>query len=315
MTFESAFSTPITVGDDGSLTGPARAPRQMLADQEYDGHASLHDDDVAGGLGLAGAPIEGPTHFSQFDPIASRVWGSQWFETGCISAHFQTMVVEGESVVAMMSPVGGDVAGAARIDAVKSDGTPVLTGTASIDPGAPTELRERLAKMQAREPEELFIVDRVEVGPLASPPEPVSIDYATPNGNLYPFSLARKLDAITEDSMWYSSTENPWGRAILPFEMYSVLTHKVGSRLPVRGPAVGLFIDLEVRAVAGPLFVGEPYQLERSVLAVGQSRQVESHWVETVVRSSATDDHVATVLLHSGVFKASYADYPSDRLA
>lgn len=311
----SAFTTPITVADDATLVGPAREPRQMLADQEYDGHASLHDSDVADGLGLAGAPIEGPTHFSQFDPLASRIWGQQWFETGCLSAHFQAMVVEGESVVAKMSPSDDGVAGIARIDAVKPDGTQVLTGTASIDPAAPTEVRKRLARAQARDPGELFIVDRVEVGPTPSPDEPVVIDHDTPNGSLYPFSLARKLEAITEPSPWYSSADNPWGRPILPFEMFSVLAHKSGDRLPVRGPAVGLFLDLEVRAVAGPLFVGEAYRLERAVVALGQGPKVESHWVETFVRSDRTGEHVATVLLHSGVFKASYADYPPGRLA
>ena len=58
------FETAITV------TGPLRSPAQMLADQQVDGHASVHDADTAASLGLTGAPIEGPTHFSQFDPLA-----------------------------------------------------------------------------------------------------------------------------------------------------------------------------------------------------------------------------------------------------
>lgn len=309
-----AFDTPITTADDGVLTGPSRGPKQMLGDQEYDGHASLHDDSVADGLGLAGAPIEGPTHFSQFDPLAFSAWGQRWFETGCISAHFLNMVVEGETVTASMSE---PTDGAARIDATKADGSPVLTGTASVDPATPTELRGRLAKAQAREPGELFIVDQVEVGPVApfgDERDVLSVDLHTPNGHLYPFSLADKLAGITESSPWYDTDDTPWGRPVLPFEMASVLAHKVGGRLPVRGPAVGLFVDLEVRLVDGPLFVGEDYAIEREVLAVGQGRQVESHWVESRLRSVATGAHVATVLLHSGVFKASYAGYPADRL-
>ena len=47
----------------------------MLADQEVEGHASVHDGETAASLGLAGAPIEGPTHFSQFDPMAVALWG------------------------------------------------------------------------------------------------------------------------------------------------------------------------------------------------------------------------------------------------
>ncbi len=306
-----AFDTPITPDGD-TITGPARQPRQMLADQAYDGHASVHDGAVADKLGLPGAPIEGPTHFSQFDPLAFSVWGRRWFETGCISVHFQTMVVEGESVTASLTR--GAEPDVARIDAVKGDGTPVLTGTVSVDPAATTELGERLADMQAREPGELFMLDRLTVGQRSRTAASVSIGLDSTNGSLYPFSLRNKLGVITEPSPWYDTDDNPWGRPIVPFEMFSVLAHKVGNDLATRGPAVGLFIDLEVRVVDGPLFVGEEYVLDRQVLALGQSRRVESHWVETEVSSAATGRHIATVLLHSGLFKASYAGYPADRL-
>src|SRR5450631_4005424 len=85
-----------------ALCGPLRQPRQMLADQVYDSHKSIHDDDMAAGLGLRAGPIEGPTHFSQFDPLLHHVFGQSWFETGCISAHYQNMVVEGEEVRAFV---------------------------------------------------------------------------------------------------------------------------------------------------------------------------------------------------------------------
>jgi len=117
------FDTLIT-RDGDTLVGPFRAPRQMLADQHYDGHASVHDEANASALGLAGAPIEGPTHFSQFDPLAVELWGSEWFERGCISAHFETMVIEGEEVQARLSPTSP--AGARGI-ATKRTGEQVLT--------------------------------------------------------------------------------------------------------------------------------------------------------------------------------------------
>src|SRR4051794_32966283 len=148
------FDTEITV------TGPLRSPAQMLAEQEFDGHASVHDADAASALGLAGAPIEGPTHFSQFDPLAVTLWGDQWFERGCISSHFQTMVIEGEQVQASMTT---STATAARIAAQKTDGTPVLSGTASVGPEhGETELARRLGG--GADPGELYIVDRLEIG-------------------------------------------------------------------------------------------------------------------------------------------------------
>jgi hypothetical protein len=69
----------------------------MLADQSYGGHNSIHDDAMAEKLGFRAGPIEGPTHFSLFPPLLAHFWGNAWFERGCLSAHYQTMVVEGEA--------------------------------------------------------------------------------------------------------------------------------------------------------------------------------------------------------------------------
>ena len=300
------FDTPIT-RDGDQLVGPFRSPRQMLADQEYDGHTSVHDDATADRLGLPGAPIEGPTHFSQFDPLAVELWGSEWFQRGCISAHFETMVVEGEEVQATVTRTGP---ASARGTAVKRTGEPVLTASLTLG-DEPTELGERLARMLAKDAGDLFIIDRLEVGWL-SPSSTTSMSFDGSNGNLYPFSLADKVRLMTEPSAWYRPGEpSPWGRAVVPTEMLSVLAHKGGVHLPVRGPAVGLFIDLEV-ARHRPVFVDETYHLTHEVVGLGQSRRVESYWT----RTRLTDDAgapVATVLLHQGVFKASYADYPADQ--
>lgn len=298
------FQTDITQSDDGTLTGPFRAPAQMLHDQEYGGHASVHDDAEAAKLGLAGAPIEGPTHFSQFDALAVEHWGQAWFESGCISSHFVTMVVEGEEVQASLTPHGDH---SASIHAVQSDGTPVLNGTASIGTDTSSELDVRRERGLG-DPGELHIVDQLEIG-MTTQPVTVTMDLDSHNGALYPFTLAQKLDSITERSGWYDG-ESPWGRAIVPTEMLSVLAHQAGAHFPVRGPAIGLFIDLEVRFVAGPVFVGRPYDIVHTLVGIGQSRAVESYWTESTVTDTASGVHAATVLLHQGVFKASYADYP-----
>ena len=89
-----AFDTTV------SLVGRLRFPKQMLAEQEYGGHESLHDDKMAERLGFRAGPIEGPTHFSQFVPLLAELWGKEWFETGCLSAHYRNMVVEGRVLVA-----------------------------------------------------------------------------------------------------------------------------------------------------------------------------------------------------------------------
>lgn len=300
------FDTEVT------LTGPFRRPAQMLADQEYDGHASVHDEATAASMGLAGAPIEAPTHFSQFDPLAFLAWGRDWFERGCISSHFRTMVVEPEEVQASLTVTAGMTA---RIHAAKSDGTPVLSGTASVGPSyGETELERRLASLGV--PGELFIVDQLEVG-MRQDGEVEWVDHAGTNGHGYPFSLDQKLDRITEPHPWYTQdggSSSPWGRAIMPMEMISVLAHKSGPSWPVRSPVLGLFLDMEVRLVAGPVFVGQKYALSRELVGLSQSRRTESYWTRTTVSEADSGVKVAEVLLHSGVFKESYPGYPSERL-
>jgi len=305
MTFTTAIDTA-----NGTLTGPMRGPVQMLADQKYDDHLSVHDEATAGSLGLSGAPIEGPTHFSQFDPIAMSMWGQQWFETGCISSHFSTMVVEGQQVQASATPTSDSTA---SITALRDDGETVLTGSLSIAPHGTTALEERLANR--RDAGDLFIVDQLAEGMVSAAPVETSMDLATANGPLYPFSLATKLGGITERTPWYDSADNPWGRPIVPMEMLSVLANKVGERWPIRQPSLGLFLDLEVRLEGSPVFVDETYVVEREIVGLSQSRRVESYWTRSTLTEKHTGRHAATVLLHSGVFKDSYPDYPSDLLA
>ena len=300
------FATEIT------LIGPIRAPAQMLADQEIDGHASVHDRDTAASLGLLGAPIEGPTHFSQFDPLAYLLWGQEWFERGCISSHFQTMVVEGEQVQASITAKEEKTA---RIEAHKADGTPVLAGTVSVGPQhPPTELDGRRAAQG--DPGELFIVDRLEVG-MRADRFVLAMEYNESNGAAYPFSLADKLRRITEPHPWYTpegARSSPWGRQVVPMEMISVLAHKSRIEWPVRSPALGLFLDLEIRLLAGPVFVGQDYALDREIVGLSQSRRTESYWTRTTISDVNTEEPVATVLLHSGVFKESYPGYPKGLL-
>ncbi len=303
------FSTPLDRSDE-TLTGPFRAPVQMLAEQSYDDHLSVHDEATAGSLGLSGAPIEGPTHFSQFDPIGVKLWGNAWFETGCISSHFSTMVVEGQQVQASATTTSETTA---SIIATRDDGETVLTGSLSVSPHGRTALEERLANR--RDPGELFIVDQLSEGMVSSAPIDTSMDLATGNGPLYPFSLQRKLEGITERSHWYDSGDNPWGRPIVPMEMLSVLANKVGDRWPIRQPSLGLFLDLEVRLEGTPVFVDETYVVEREVVGLSASRRVESYWTRSTLTEKSSGRHAATVLLHSGVFKDSYPDYPAEKLA
>lgn len=302
------FDTEIT-RDGNIISGPLRAPAQMLEDQAYDGHSSIHDDSMAEKLGFKAGPIEGPTHFSQFDPLMVEIWGQKWFEQGCISSHFKNMVVEGEKVRAFAELPENDAQTRIRVWAEKEDGTPVLEASASIGPG-PTLLEERMAKLNP--PEKLLILEDLKVGMTGAVDEMVVMAPDQHMGDLYPFSLNQKLSKITENSPWFSDdAASPWGKAIIPTEMISVLVEYTSrqAKLPVKGPAIGLFADLEIRYVDGPILVGETYLIRREVVCISESRRTESYWVKSRVYDETGTTLKAEMLLNHAVLKASYKGY------
>jgi hypothetical protein len=301
------------------ICGDFRRPRQMLGSQEYDGHLSIHDDKMAEDLGFSGAPIEGPTHFSQFAPLLHDIFGDAWFERGCISAHYRNMVVEGEEVRAFAA-IPREGTKITRIWAEKRDGTPVLTGTASIGPDFPeSELETRMARL--RPADQLVILSELTVGQKgAGNPEKVIMDFDRNMGDLYPFSLADKLEVITESCPWYTpegGKTSPWGRAIIPIEMISVLTQYTSgqSGFRTKGPAVGLFAGQEIRLIKGPLFVGQPYELDREIIALSESRRTESNWIKTSVYDAGSRQLVAEAILNAATMKNSYAGYEEEAKA
>ncbi|WP_395645295.1 hypothetical protein [Terricaulis sp.] len=301
-----SFDTPL------ALTGPLRKPRQMLGEQEYGGHSSIHDDAMAEKLGFKAGPIEGPTQFSLFPPLLAQIWGNAWFERGCLSAHYQNMVVEGEETRAFAA-LPKDGAMSTRVWAEKADGTPVLEASASIGPGK-TLLEERMAAL--RPPEQLVILRDLKLGMTGAEDERVRMDADQNMGALYPFSLNQKLAKITENSPWYSEAkDSPWGRAIIPLEMVSVLANYSSgqARFPVKHPVIGLFADQEIRMIDGPLFVGEDYVLRREIVALSESKRTESYWVRTRIFDSAGKKQVAEMLLNHATLKHSYANYEAER--
>jgi hypothetical protein len=308
----AAFNTEITERNN-ALFGPWRRPAQMLHAQVYDSHASIHDDATAQKLGFQGGTIEGPTHFSQFAPLCEKIWRKAWFETGCLSAHYRNPAFEGEEVQASIAtPKPGERS--CVIGMTKRDGTEILRGTASVgQDGTETALHQRLGELKPLA--DAVILHDLKVG-MKTGRQSAKMDLDQNMGDLYPFSLREKLKVITEPSPYYAEANNPWGRPIVPFEMLSVLFQYRAreDRLPIRGPAVGLFADQEIRLLRGPIFVGEGYTTEREVVALSGSRRTESMWVRTTV-FAADDKPVATMLLNLASIKDSYANYQREHSA
>lgn len=305
-----AFDTPLeTIGQ--VLAGPWRKPVNMLLAQRYDNHLSLHDDDMARKLGFKAGPIEGPTHYSQFAPLAEAIWGERFFREGCLSAHYRNMVMEGEEVRAFIEREPGE--DHAVIWAQKRDGAEVLRGTASIGRHAPpSALDRRLAELPPLG--QPVILRDLKVGHRTKRVR-VRMDANQHMGDLYPFTLAQKLAKITEPSAWYAGDDNPFGRAIIPFEMISVLAQYTArlDALPVKGPAIGLFADQEIRLIDGPLFVGEDYEIEREIVALTGSRRTESYWTRTFFFRPGDTKVIAVMLLNQATLKESYAPYAAEQ--
>lgn len=109
--------------------------------------------------------------------------------------------------------------------------------------------------------------------------------------------------------------QSPWGRAIVPLELTSVLAQyaSVQAAFSIR-PAVGPFVDQEIRLEKSPLFLAEKYRLAPEVVALSESRRAESMWVRTMI-SDASERHVATMLLSHAFMKVSFPDCDKERSA
>lgn len=165
---------------------------------------------------------------------------------------------------------------------------------------------------------DLIILSDLAVGMTGKEDEPVSMAADQNMGALYPFSLTEKLGKITERSAWYDQAESsPWGQPIIPTEMISVLAEYSSRRagFPVKGPTIGLFADLEIRYVNGPLFVGTPYLIRREIVALSQGRRTENYWTRTRIFDESGEIQMAETLLNHGVLKHSYEAYPKELLA
>lgn len=296
------FDTPIS-RDGSTLTGPWRSPRQMLAEQAYDGHASIHDDATAQKLGFKGGTIEGPTHFTQFEPLGAALWGDRWFREGCLSVHYRAPVFEGEEVRAIVT-ADPALPGRATARMERLDGTEILTGSIEVGrDNGPTALEARLASLAPLA--DPVILRDVHVG-MTSPRIAVRMGADDHMGQYYPFTLTQKRARMTEPSDRYAT--------MIPMEMISVLIqHKAGEdRFPIHGPHVGLFADQEIRLVDGPLLVGADYEIEREIVGLSGSKRTESMWVKSRVYRPGETTPVAEMLLNSAIMKESYAPYAKE---
>jgi hypothetical protein len=302
-------STEITA-NDGVLVGPLREPRNLAANET----GSIHDDKQAQRLGFRGGTVAGSIHMEQFPPLLGRAFGERWFETGSLSCYFRNATMDREPVRAFVelpfdvnleSPavnLPGGVGGISfdpppsadaqvNVWMERDDGTLVLEGTASVgSPSEPSLLRQKLA--EEREAGEQRILGHLAIGDVG---EPVKV-------RLTAADVRARLDAITEPLEWYTG-DSPWGGAIVEPGLLVHMMVQVQRRIALPADAVGLYGAIEVRHMAGPVFMERDYEVSGDVLAVGQTPKTEYLWYETVMHEGATK--VASMLMMLRFMKAS----------
>ncbi len=275
---------------DGALVGPYRRPRNLAAEVR----GSIHDDSMAQKLGFRGGTVAGSIHMEQFPPLMLAAFGQRWFETGSLSCYFRFATMGDEAVRGSVQvPPAGDKDPQVQIWLERDDGTLVMEGTASVGtPAEPSIVRRKLA--EPRDRGELRMLAHLVPG---SEVAPVTTSLT--------WKVARpRLDAITEPLPWYEG-DSPWGGAVVnPGLLVHMMTQGQLHMDLGRAKAVGLYGAIEIRHLAGPVFMEREYQVLPRILDVCDTPKTEYVWYETLMRDAADRD-VASMIMMLRFMKAS----------
>jgi hypothetical protein len=291
----TAHTSAEIIERDGVLLGPLREPRNLAANIA----GSIHDDSQAQRLGFRGGTVAGSIHMEQFPPVLLRAFEDRWFETGSLSCDLRNATMDREPVRAFaeVPPASFDrlrMSGDAQVNVWmdREDGMRVLEGTASVgSPSEPSMLRRKVA--EPREAGEMRILAHLSPGQEC---DPVTVRLAGDREE------KPRLDAITEPLDWYTGA-SPWGGAIVNPGLLVHLMVRVERKLGMPLDAVGLYGAIEIRHLAGPVFVDRGYEVTGRIVTTGQTPKTEYVWYETVMRDGAKD--VATMLMMLRFMKAS----------
>lgn len=309
------------------IVGPVCKPHNDLMKQDVGSdHKAIHDDETARAAGFAAAPIHGTVHWSQLTPLLLEAFGTRWFEHGSVSVHFRNTVGHLEPVRAFVGqPAPGQTQ--VRIWMEKEDParTRVFDGTASCDAhdtAGPSMVQQRIMAVKPLATPPALM--RFNIGERSKRESDIRIEFGTKIGKLFPYTVEEKNRIITEPHPWFtqeSGHTSPWGRAVLSPELLNAIMFytsyrahwQQGGRLDTR--PVGMFGGCEARMINGPVFVGESYDLDREVVAIGETPKTEYVWTRTRLYAPGTDTVVATMDLQQMSLKATLPSYADERAA
>jgi hypothetical protein len=255
-----------------ALSGPVRRPRNLSARAT----GSIHDDATATALGFRGGTVAGSIHMDQFPPLLIEAFGQRWFETGSLSVYFRHATTDGEPVQAHLErPAPGARDVQVRAWATTTDDTLVAEGTAAVGrPAEASALRDR--DLRPVDPAELRILKALRPGDLLGDMQ-VVVDGERQRA---------VLGAMTEPLAWYAG-DSPWGGPIAaPSAVVNLLYWRLldGIR-DALGQHVGLFGAIEIRFLAGPVFLDRSYRVIGEVVALSQTPKTEVLWFDSMAQA------------------------------
>ena len=233
---------------------------------------SIHDDTVAQGLGFRGGTIAGSIHMDQFPAILVEAFGQGWFETGSLSLTFRNATISGEQVIAAVGVPASPTDSQVRAWIERTDGMLVGEGTASVGrPAAQSHLLS--ADLRPTDPDRLRILGGVRPG----------VTRLEHRARADSASMASRLarDPGLDPLGWYGEA-SPWGHPVAcPSALVRLLRNRGGEFGPHIAASVGLFGAIEIRQLAGPVFLDRDYDVRGEVVAVGESPKTEYVWYDT----------------------------------
>ena len=226
---------------------------------------SIHNDDVAKGIGMRGGTIPGTVHLNHFVPIIMQRWGKRWYEHGSISLFYTFATTDREDVRAVMDePAAADnVKVDARVENLQ--GAIVAKGSLSIGEAGELDYVRDLALEDAAR-DELRILARLHTG------------------DACPSTAHAVIDAGDGEGEYASIL-------IYPASMYGLLN--VGFHPETIRRGVGFFGSTEINIEHGPIKLGHEYRRSGEVVCVGASAKTEFAWVDSRIEDPDSGKIVA----------------------
>ncbi|NJN51180.1 MAG: hypothetical protein HC809_04755 [Gammaproteobacteria bacterium] len=274
-------------------SGPMRHPRNL----EQGAENSIHNDEVAGKLGMRGGTVAGNYHMEQFPPLLTAVLGQRWWQSGNLSLYYKYATTDSEGVQAFAQQPSMRTRRSCRFRCgwIMSRANAWPKARAAV--GAPdpqSALRRRIAATPP--PKDIRILADLKVGQSATA-KPFQVT---------PKRYQTRMDVIVEPMTDYTQASS-WGAPILPPSLMVDVMYNAQFSLLQRDAkyGVGLFGGIELQIYEGPMFPSRDYDARIKVLAIGETPQTEYFWYESISSDPKTGRDVAGMLMMLRFMKAS----------